>query len=119
MEPTALEFFRTILETPSPSGYESSLQQIVRDYVADFADEVRTDVHGNVIAVKNPDAPLRVMFAWGVHVFTASGAVVAPMECPMSAERVGLRRIGSSPGSPQSAPVRHAGPPERAPDRGR
>ena len=63
MESTSLEFFKKALETPSPSGYESPLQQIVRDYVADFADEVKTDVHGNVIAVKNPGAPLRVMLA--------------------------------------------------------
>ncbi len=63
MESTALEFFRRILETPSPSGYESPAQQIVRDYVADFADDVRTDVHGNVIAVRNADAPLRLMLA--------------------------------------------------------
>ena len=63
MEPNALDFFKTLLETPSPSGYESTLQQVVRDYVAGFADEVRTDLHGNVIVVKNPDAPLRVMLA--------------------------------------------------------
>ncbi len=63
MEPKALEFFKTLLETPSPSGYESRLQQLVRDYVADFADEVRTDLHGNVIVVKNPRSPLRVMLA--------------------------------------------------------
>jgi endoglucanase len=63
VEPKALDFFRTILETPSPSGYESELQQIVRDYVAGFADDVRTDLHGNVIVVKNPRSPLRVMLA--------------------------------------------------------
>jgi putative aminopeptidase FrvX len=63
LESIALEFFKSALETPSPSGYESPLQQIVRDYVADFADEVRTDVHGNVIVVKNPGASLRVMLA--------------------------------------------------------
>ena len=63
MNPTALDFFRTLLETPSPSGYESAVQQLVRDYVKDFADEVRTDLHGNVIVVKNPDAPFRVMLA--------------------------------------------------------
>jgi len=63
VETTALEFFRRILETPSPSGYESPAQQIVRDYVADFADDVQTDVHGNVIAVRNGDAPLRLMLA--------------------------------------------------------
>ena len=63
MESTAREFFKKALETPSPSGYESPLQQIVRDYVADFADQVKTDVHGNVIAVKNPAASLKVMLA--------------------------------------------------------
>lgn len=63
MEPKAKDFFRQILETPSPSGYERPVQELVRQYAADFADEVRTDSHGNVIAVKNPGAPLRVMFA--------------------------------------------------------
>jgi putative aminopeptidase FrvX len=63
LESTPLEFFKNILQTPSPSGYESPLQDVVRDYVADFADEVKTDVHGNVIVVKNPGAPLRVMLA--------------------------------------------------------
>jgi len=63
MEATALEFFKAVLGTPSPSGYESPLQRIVGDYVSQFADQLRTDVHGNLIAVKNPDAPLRVMLA--------------------------------------------------------
>jgi tetrahedral aminopeptidase len=63
MDSTALEFLKKILETPSPSGYEQPIQDVVRNYVADFADKVTTDLHGNVIAVKNADAPLRVMFA--------------------------------------------------------
>jgi endoglucanase len=63
VESTALEFFKQALETPSPSGYEGPLQQMVRDYVADFADDVKTDVHGNVIVLRNPDAPLRLMLA--------------------------------------------------------
>ena len=63
MEATAHDFFKTLLTTPSPSGYEGPVQQVVRDYAAGFADEVRTDLHGNVIAVRNPGAPLRVMLA--------------------------------------------------------
>ncbi|MEN6450348.1 MAG: M42 family metallopeptidase [Thermoguttaceae bacterium] len=63
MDSTSLGFLKTILETPSPSGYEADVQRFVRDYVKDFADEVRTDLHGNVIVVKNPDSPLRVMLA--------------------------------------------------------
>src|SRR3972149_5896388 len=63
MDRSAKKFFKEILETPSPSGYEQPVQEVVRQYAADFADEVRTDLHGNVIAGCNPEAPLRVMFA--------------------------------------------------------
>ena len=56
MDDAALEFFRKILETPSPSGYERPVQDIVRRYIGPFADKVTTDSHGNVIAVKNPGA---------------------------------------------------------------
>ena len=63
MDNSAKKFFKQILETPSPSGYEQPVQDIVRRSVSDFADEVRTDLHGNVIATCNADAPLRVMYA--------------------------------------------------------
>src|SRR6187401_1017081 len=63
MDASAKKFFQAILETPSPSGYEQPVQEIVRKYVADFADDVRTDLHGNVIACANPDAKIRVMYA--------------------------------------------------------
>jgi tetrahedral aminopeptidase len=63
VDPKPLEFLRNILETASPSGYESGVQQIVRDYAKPFADDIRTDLHGNVIVVKNPKAPLRLMLA--------------------------------------------------------
>jgi len=63
LESSSLEFFKNLLETPSPSGYESKLQQVVRDYAADFADDVQTDLHGNVIVVKNAKSPQRVMLA--------------------------------------------------------
>jgi len=59
----AIGFFKNVLETPSPSGYESPLQEVVRRYASVFADEVKTDVHGNVMAVRNPKAPRRVMLA--------------------------------------------------------
>ena len=63
MDKAAKEFLINILETPSPSGYEVPVQNIVREYVGKFADEVRTDLHGNVLASCNPGADLRVMFA--------------------------------------------------------
>ncbi|HXT60750.1 MAG TPA: M42 family metallopeptidase [Pirellulales bacterium] len=63
MDSAAADFFKRILETPSPSGFERPVQELVRQYVADAADEVSTDLHGNVIAVKNPGGKLRVMLA--------------------------------------------------------
>ena len=63
MEPLAHEFLKRLLDTPSPSGYERPIQDVVRAYAAGFADTVATDLHGNVIAAKNPGAKLRVMFA--------------------------------------------------------
>jgi tetrahedral aminopeptidase len=63
MNAEAFEFLRTLLETPSPSGFEQRIQDVVRKYVAPFADSVSTDVHGNVIVGRNPDASQRVMLA--------------------------------------------------------
>jgi endoglucanase len=63
MEPAALTFFQRVLETPSPSGYEGPLQAVVREHLAPVADEIRADLHGNLIVARNPTAPLRVMFA--------------------------------------------------------
>ena len=63
METQAHEFLVKLLETPSPSGYETPVQQVVREYIAPFADEIRTDVHGNLAVIKNPSASRRLMFA--------------------------------------------------------
>lgn len=63
MDAAARDFLVRLLETPSPSGYERPIQDLVRAYAGDFADRVTTDLHGNVIAARNPDAKLRVMFA--------------------------------------------------------
>lgn len=63
METSAREFFNSLLTTPGPTGHEERVQEVVRQYAAGFADSVKTDVLGNVIAVRNADAPLRVMLA--------------------------------------------------------
>jgi endoglucanase len=63
MNDEALNFLKALLETPSPSGFERPIQDVVRKYVSSFADQVTTDVHGNVIVARNPEAKQRVMFA--------------------------------------------------------
>ena len=59
METSAREFLVELLETPSPSGYETRGQRVWLEYVEQFADDVHTDAYGNAIAVHEgePDAP--------------------------------------------------------------
>ncbi len=63
MRAESLQFFKTIVNTPSPSGYEQRAAEVYRAYTREFADRVETDVMGNVIASINPDSTPRVMFA--------------------------------------------------------
>jgi putative aminopeptidase FrvX len=63
MRPESLEFFKEIVNTPSPSGYEERAAEVYRAYAAPFTDKVHTDVHGNVWAVLNPNASMKVMLA--------------------------------------------------------
>jgi tetrahedral aminopeptidase len=63
METTALDFFRSAILTPSPSGYEQPIQRLVRDYISPHAQSVRTDVHGNVIAAAGTADGPRLLLA--------------------------------------------------------
>jgi endoglucanase len=63
MQDASFSFLKNILETPSPSGFERPVQDLVRAWAKQFADDVRTDRHGNVIAVLNAEAGPRIMLA--------------------------------------------------------
>jgi putative aminopeptidase FrvX len=63
MRPESLEFLKAIVNVPSPSGYEERAAAIYRGYTQPFADKVVTDVHGNVAAILNPDAEMKIMLA--------------------------------------------------------
>ena len=63
MRPESLEFFKAIVNVPSPSGFEEHAAEIYRSYTKTFADQVTTDVHGNVAAILNPDAEMKIMLA--------------------------------------------------------
>jgi len=51
MDERAREFLTELLETQAPTGFETPAQRVWTDYVADFADDVRTDAYGNAVAV--------------------------------------------------------------------
>ncbi len=63
MRQDSLEFLCKLFETPSPSGFEQAIQKVVKKRVSSFADEVRVDVHGNLVAAFNPQAKVRVMLS--------------------------------------------------------
>jgi putative aminopeptidase FrvX len=63
MRKQSLDFLKSLLATPSPSGFESPIQKVVAEYVKPFVDKSYKDVHGNHYAVRNPDAKLRIMLA--------------------------------------------------------
>ncbi|MDP8203174.1 MAG: M42 family metallopeptidase [Candidatus Tenebribacter mawsonii] len=55
------KFFKDLVMAPSPSGFEQPAQEVYRNFVDEFADDVTTDVHGNVIALKKGTGKLRFM----------------------------------------------------------
>ncbi len=57
----SLNFLEEMLATPSPSGFEERIQDVIRARMEPFADQVTRDVHGNQWFVLNPDGKLRVM----------------------------------------------------------
>src|SRR5438128_5891580 len=63
MHDGSLTFLKNLLQTPSPSGFERQIQEVVRGWAQPLAHEVRTDRHGNVIAVLNPQGKPRIMLA--------------------------------------------------------
>ena len=63
MRKESLTYLKKLLSTPSPSGFESKIQKVVKSYVSPYVDEVYKDVHGNQYAVRNPKGKLRVMLA--------------------------------------------------------
>ncbi|MCH2212459.1 MAG: M42 family metallopeptidase [Fuerstiella sp.] len=55
------QFLKDLLATPGTSGFEQEVQDVVRTFASPFADETRTDVHGNVLCTVNETASPRIL----------------------------------------------------------
>ena len=53
MNKRSLQFLKSLVNTPSPSGHESKGLRIWMDYVDQYADETYSDAYGNCVAVLN------------------------------------------------------------------
>src|SRR5512143_2623725 len=63
MREESVSFLKTLVNTPSPVGYESRGQRAWLDYVSRFADETFSDAYGNCVAVLNKGGSPRLMLA--------------------------------------------------------
>src|SRR5947209_13879934 len=63
MRESSLNFLRTLVNTPSPTGHEVRGQRVWLDYVKPFAEETFSDAYGNCVAVLNKGGSPRVMLA--------------------------------------------------------
>lgn len=61
MRKDALQFLKSLQETPSPSGFEQPVQRVVHKRMKPIADTIETDVHGNVKVALKPDGFPRVV----------------------------------------------------------
>lgn len=56
-----LKFFHELLTVASPSGFEAPAQKLVRKYLAPVADDISSDINGNLIAYKKGSGKLKIM----------------------------------------------------------
>jgi len=82
MDPRSKEFLVQYLNNASPTGFESSGQQLWLDYVKPFTDSYFTDVYGTTVAVVNPDAKYKVVIeahadeiSWFVNYISDDGYI--------------------------------------------
>jgi putative aminopeptidase FrvX len=54
---------KKLVEAFGPSGSEHQVRALIREEIADLADEVRTDVMGNLIALKKGTSGIKVMLS--------------------------------------------------------
>ena len=82
MDKKSQKFLQSYLNNASPTGFESSGQQIWLDYLKPFSDEYFTDIYGTAVAVINPTANYKVVIeahadeiSWFVNYITDDGYI--------------------------------------------
>ncbi|MEM6261316.1 MAG: M42 family metallopeptidase [Bacteroidota bacterium] len=76
----SLDFLEKYLNNPSPTGFESSGQQMWLDYLKPYIDTYEIDAYGSAVGVINPEADYKVVIeahadeiSWFIHYITEDG----------------------------------------------
>ncbi len=82
MRPESKIFLESYLNNASPTGFETSGQQLWLDYLKPYSDTYLTDVYGTAVAIINPEAPYKVVIeahadeiAWYVNYIDDKGYI--------------------------------------------
>lgn len=82
MDKKSKKFLTEYLNNASPTGFESSGQQIWLDYIRPYIDEYISDTYGSMVGVINPDAKYKVVIeahadeiSWFVNYITEEGYI--------------------------------------------
>jgi endoglucanase len=57
------EFLKKLVTTPRATGYEFVAQKLIKDYLENDVDKIKSDKVGNVYAIINPESPFKIMLA--------------------------------------------------------
>jgi putative aminopeptidase FrvX len=60
MRDASYDFLKQLLETPSPSGFETRGQRVWASYAGQHADRIESDAYGNVFAELNPEGSPKI-----------------------------------------------------------
>lgn len=56
-------FLHNILSQISVSGYEEPVQEVIKEHMSIFSDEIKTDEMGNIVCIVNPESPVKIMLS--------------------------------------------------------
>jgi putative aminopeptidase FrvX len=78
----ALNFLRTYLNNPSPTGFEKEGQKLWLKYLEPYIDEHYVDAYGSAVGIINPKAPFKVVIeahadeiSWFVNYISPEGLI--------------------------------------------
>lgn len=82
MDKKSIDFLHEYINNASPTGFETSGQQMWLDYLKPYVDEYFTDTYGTAVGVINPDAPYKVVIeahadeiSWFVNYISDDGYI--------------------------------------------